>query len=194
MRDRAGRSPGRPRVVARAVGVAAAACCAVAALAGCGGSGRSGVATATNVTGTTVAPASATTAPAVTATRTPAASSVPPSSVPATTVPGQVPTVPNCGGGAYEPATLLIVCGSGDSAVLATGVSWRSWGSTTASGTGTVHLQVKGQPATGLATLTLADVAIGSVGPQFSRLTVAWTGTSPTGTPAVTYQLQPGGG
>ena len=193
MRD--GRRPGstgQPRL--GAVVVAGAAIMAATALAGCGGSGRSGVATAANSSVTTAPPAAVTTAPPVTATRAPPVSRTTTASVPATTVPGQVPTVPNCGGGAFEPSTLLIVCASGDAAVLATGVSWRSWGTTTASGTGTVHLLVKGRPATGLATLTLADVAIGSVGPQFSRLTVAWTGTSPTGTPQVVYQLQSGGG
>jgi hypothetical protein len=177
--------PARPPSI-RVLGFAVAG--AMVALAGCGGSGRSDVATASS-TGASVPPLTVTTLPPVTRRVAP-----PASSAPETTVPGQLPTVPNCGGGAYKPATLLIVCASGDAATMATGVSWRSWGTTTASGTGTVHLLAKGRPATGLATLTLADVATGSVGPQFRRLTVAWMGTSPTGTPEVVYHLQPGGG
>jgi hypothetical protein len=103
-----------------------------------------------------------------------------------------IPTAPNCGGGAYKPATLLIVCAAGDQAVMATGVTWRSWGDTAAVGSGTMHLVVNGQPTARPATLDLADVASGSVGPQFTRLTVTWIGSSPTGSPRASYHLQPG--
>jgi hypothetical protein len=113
--------------------------------------------------------------------------------MPATTVAHQLPTAPNCGGGAYKPATLLIVCGSGDAAVMATGVTWRSWGTTAALGTGTMHVMVHGQPAARPATLSLSGVRSGMVGPQFTQLTVTWIGSSPTGAPAVTYHLQAGG-
>jgi hypothetical protein len=105
-----------------------------------------------------------------------------------TTAVGQVPTVPNCGGGAYKPQTLLIVCGSGTT--TATGVSWRSWGSASASGSGTVHLQVKGQAVAAPAALLLTGVVDGPVGPQFTRLTVTWTGTPPDGNARDTYHLQ----
>jgi hypothetical protein len=109
-------------------------------------------------------------------------------SVPSTTVAHQLPTVPDCGGGAYEPATLLIVCGSGGT--VATGVTWRSWGTATATGSGTVHLQVHGQAVTAAATLLLSRVVTGSVGPQYTRLTITWTGVSPDGRPQDIYQLQ----
>ncbi len=113
-------------------------------------------------------------------------------SPPATTVAHQLPTAPNCGGGAYKPATLLIVCASGDKAVMATGVTWRSWDATAALGSGTVHVLVDGHPAARPATLSLAGVTNGAVGPQFTQLTVTWIGSSPTGAPRVSYQLQPG--
>jgi hypothetical protein len=107
---------------------------------------------------------------------------------PATTAARQLPTVPNCGGGAFEPKTLLIVCGSGTT--MATGVSWRSWEQTLASGSGTVHLQVNGQPVSAPATLRLSQVSDGPVGPQYTLLTVTWTGTPPDGKPSETYRLQ----
>jgi hypothetical protein len=103
-----------------------------------------------------------------------------------------IPTAPNCGGGAYKPATLLIVCASGDQAVMATGVTWRSWGDTAAVGSGTMHVVVNGHPTARPATLNLAGVATGSVGPQFTQLTVTWIGSSPTGRPQASYHLQPG--
>jgi hypothetical protein len=107
---------------------------------------------------------------------------------PSTTAPQQVPTVPNCGGGAYKPQTLLIVCGSGTT--MATGVSWRSWEQALASGTGTVHLQVNGQSVSGPATLQLSQVVHGPVGPQYTLLTVTWTGTPPDGKASEIYHLQ----
>jgi hypothetical protein len=122
-----------------------------------------------------------------------ASPSVRPTTAPASTTPTtrhQLPTVPNCGGGAYEPKTLLIVCGSGSTATTATAVSWRSWGTSTASGSGTVQLTANGHPASGPATLLLSEVVDGPVGPQFSRLTVTWTGTSPDGKQQDVYSLQ----
>jgi hypothetical protein len=73
---------------------------------------------------------------------------------------------------------------------MATGVSWHSWGSSTASGSGTVQLTVNGHAASAPATLLLSDVVNGSVGPQFSRLTVTWAGTSPDGKQQDVYSLQ----
>jgi hypothetical protein len=105
-----------------------------------------------------------------------------------TTVANQLPTVPNCGGGAFEPKTLLIVCGSGTT--MATGVSWRSWGKSTASGSGTVQVTVNGHPVVAPATLLLSEVVMGPTGPQFSRLTVTWAGTSPDGSRQDVYRLQ----
>jgi hypothetical protein len=104
-----------------------------------------------------------------------------------------IPTAPNCGGGAYKPATLLIVCASGDAAVMATGVTWRSWGATDAVGSGTVHVVLHGQRAAWPATLNLEGVTNGAAGPEFSQLIVTWIGSSPTGSPRVSYHLQPGG-
>jgi hypothetical protein len=106
---------------------------------------------------------------------------------PTTTAP-TLPTVPNCGGGAYEPKTLLIACGSG--ATMATDVAWRSWQPAAASGTGTVHLQVNGHPVAAAAALMLSRVVNGPVGPQFTVLTVTWTGAAPDGNPSDTYHLQ----
>jgi hypothetical protein len=127
---------------------------------------------------------SSTTSPATTSSP---ATTTPPAT---TTTVGQVPTVPNCGGGAYEPKTLLIVCGSGTA--MATGVSWRSWTAAAASGTGTVHLVVNDRATSALAEMTLDQVVNGPVGPQFSRLTVTWTGPSPDGKTQDIYRLQPG--
>jgi hypothetical protein len=107
---------------------------------------------------------------------------------PPTTAVGQLPTVPNCGGGAYEPKRLLIVCGTGTT--MATDVSWRSWAPAVASGSGTVHLLVKGQSVSAPAALLLTDVVAGPVGPQFTRLTVTWTGTPPDGNARDTFRLQ----
>jgi hypothetical protein len=104
-----------------------------------------------------------------------------------TTVAGQLPTVPNCGGGAYKPQTLLIVCGVG--ATMATGVEWSSWTSTAAAGTGDVHLTTGGKQVSGQADLRLSDVRVGASGPQFTLLTVAWTGMSPDGRPTETFPL-----
>jgi hypothetical protein len=73
---------------------------------------------------------------------------------------------------------------------MATGVSWRSWAPEVAAGSGTVHLQVNGQPVSAPATLLLSDVVSGPVGPQFTRLTVTWTGTPPDGKARETYHLQ----
>jgi hypothetical protein len=109
-------------------------------------------------------------------------------SPPRTTIAQHLPTVPNCGGGAYEPKTLLIVCGSGTT--MATGVSWHAWGTSMASGSGTVQLAVHGTPTSAPAALVLSNVVNGPVGPQFSRLTVTWTGTSPDGNHQDMYSLQ----
>jgi hypothetical protein len=109
-------------------------------------------------------------------------------SAPATTAAQHLPTVSNCGGGAYEPKTLLIVCGSGTT--IATGVSWQAWGTSTASGSGTVQLAVHGHTTAAPAALRLSEVVNGPVGPQFSRLTVTWTGASPDGKPQEVYSLQ----
>jgi hypothetical protein len=105
----------------------------------------------------------------------------------------QLPTVPNCGGGAYEPKTLLIVCGSGAAATTATGVSWAAWGQSQAHGSGTVMLEVNGQATSSPATLELGTVVEGPVGPQFTVLTVTWQGSSPDGKAQDTYHLQLGG-
>jgi hypothetical protein len=105
----------------------------------------------------------------------------------------QLPTVPNCGGGAYKPQTLLIVCGSGSAATTATEVSWASWGASEAHGSGTVNLQVDGRPTSSPAALRLSTVVDGPVGPQFSVLTVTWQSDSPDGKAQDTYRLQLGG-
>ncbi len=110
---------------------------------------------------------------------------------PPATVAGQLPTVPDCGAGAYKPATLLIKCGIASE--MATGVQWTSWDASGAEGQGTVHLTVNGRPTTAPAHLVLSDVATGADGPQFSVLVVQWIGTSPTGSASqrVTLAVEP---
>jgi hypothetical protein len=143
----------------------------IAFLAGCGSSAHR-TTTATSVTPATGA------APSSTA---PAATSPPQTSVPLTA------TVPNCGGGAYKPATLLIVCGS--ATTMATGVTWSSWTASGAEGSGTVRLVEGGTSATAPGHLALSEVVNGSVGPQFTLLTVTWIGTSPDGKATDTFRL-----
>ncbi|MBV9661688.1 MAG: hypothetical protein JO337_11080 [Acidimicrobiales bacterium] len=119
----------------------------------------------------------------------PAAGPVPGSSSNAssTTVAGQVPTVFNCGGGAYEPSTLIVVCGVGTTVV--TGSKWTSWTATGAVGTGLVHLKVSGHDTAAPAGLALSTVVRTPGGPQFSSLTVTWTGASPDGQPSDAFRL-----
>lgn len=102
---------------------------------------------------------------------------------------GLTPTVPNCGGGAFEPKTLLIVCGA--PGTMATGVSWSSWGAQSAAGTGTVEVSSRGRAVTAAARLVLGDVRSGSSGRQFTLLTVTWTGSSPDGHASDVYHLSP---
>ena len=124
---------------------------------------------------------------AVTAATAPVTSTAVPvtsSAAPATTVAGQLPTVFDCGGGAYKPATLLIVCGPG--AAMATNVRWTSWNGTGASGSGSVLLAGR-SPAR--ADLQLSGVVGSGSGPQFSQLQVTWTGASPDGHPTDHFAL-----
>ena len=106
---------------------------------------------------------------------------------PPSSLPTAVPTVFDCGGGAYEPATLLVVCGV--ATTTATGVKWTSWDSNGASGTGTVNLSGSDGHGSGPATLTLSKVVQTGNGPQFSQLDVTWSGTSPDGHPSDTFKL-----
>ncbi|MGH9055085.1 MAG: hypothetical protein ACRDYY_04360 [Acidimicrobiales bacterium] len=149
---------------------AALAGLAMMATAGCAG----GHTRATVQTGRTVAPAGASTS----------------SAPPATTVAGQVPTVPDCGAGAFEPATLHIVCGV--DTTMATGVTWQSWGATAAEGTGTVRLASAGMSGSGAARLSLSQPVSDTLGTQFSRLTVTWTGKSPDGHHSDVFRLGTG--
>lgn len=100
-----------------------------------------------------------------------------------------VPTVFDCGGGAYEPVTLLITCANAakDATTTVTGIAWSSWSATSASGRGTVHLVVAGKPISAEADLTLGGVKETSNGLQFSTIELTWIGTSPDGNP--TQQL-----
>jgi hypothetical protein len=105
---------------------------------------------------------------------------------PPATVTGQVPTVFDCGGGAYEPATLLVVCGSGVNATMVTAAHWSAWSAAGATGTGTVHLAARSATAT----ITLDAVVPTDNGPQFSILHVTWSaGSSPDGRTADTFRL-----
>ena len=111
---------------------------------------------------------------------------------PGTSASALVPTVGNCGGGAYKPATLLMVCAAGSVATDATGVSWQTWGASDALGMGTVHLVVAGRAVTATGRLRLDEVKSGPVGPQFRRLVVTWIGSSPDGHPTDSYLLGAG--
>ena len=157
---------GRPvmALTARALAPAALALAVLApALAGCGGT-----------TGTKTAVSAATTStPGVISNSTPTSSPTP------TLAPGQLPTVSDCGGGAYRPPTLLIVCGV--DTTMATGVTWKSWTTTGASGTGLVHLKVAGRDVAAWARLDLSDIQASTSGPQFSHLEITWTGARPDG-------------
>ena len=96
-----------------------------------------------------------------------------------------VPTVFDCGGGAYEPTTLLVTCANAakDATTLVTGVTWTSWSATRASGRGTVHLIVGGKTVTADASLKLSGVEQTSNGLQFATIEFTWIGTSPDGNP-----------
>ncbi len=138
---------------------------AAAVLAGCGGSAGSHTAVST------VSPSASRTV--VTA--------------PPTSLTQLVPTVFDCGGGAYEPKTLIVVCGVATTTV--TDVNWTSWTGTAASGTGTVHLGGSAGHGSGPAELALSKVVQSGSGPQFSQLQVTWTGASPDGRPSDTFKL-----
>jgi len=150
----------------------------VAAGGGCGSDHTQSV-SAPSPTASTAAPVT-TVAPTATAT------------APQTTSAGQVPTVPDCGAGAFEPATLIIVCGT--SSTLATGVHWTSWGAGSAAGAGNVQLAASGHTSIAPARLELSEVAEGTTGPQFTKLVVTWTGPSPDGHASDTFHLAAGSG
>lgn len=114
------------------------------------------------------------------------------SSTTSSKVSGLVPTVPDCGAGAYRPLTLLIVCAEGGT--MATGVVWSWWGQSDATGRGLVHLQMNGEQVLAPADLRLDEVSrTGREGPHFTRLTVTWLGTSPDGHPNDQFRLGAGG-
>lgn len=97
-------------------------------------------------------------------------------------------TVPDCGSGAYRPATLLVTCVSGG--ITVTGIQWGAWGPSGASGVGTVHMTVGGRQESDQADLSLSKPAnTADNGPQFTVLTLTWIGRSPDGHPTDTYQL-----
>ena len=123
---------------------------------------------------------------------TPPATALKPSAATVVTVPptsvaggGVVPTVFNCGGGAYKPSTLLVTCGDVAMSEVTTvmGAEWASWTAAGATGHGTVSAKVDGRKVQGPAQVTLSSVVTTENGPQFSSLLVTWTGSSPDGHP-----------
>lgn len=118
---------------------------------------------------------------------TPASSTPTVVTAPPTSLAGSVPTVFDCGGGAYEPKTLLVVCGVNTTTV--TNVTWTSWSAAGATGSGTVNLHGSGQQGSAPATLALSNVVQTGNGPQFSVLQVTWTATSPDGHPTDQFKL-----
>jgi hypothetical protein len=111
------------------------------------------------------------------------------------TVAGQATTVvADCGAGAYQPARIIIACGDGN--VIATQIRWTQWVNAQAVGTSEVLMNpckpsCASSPATPphAAKLTLSDPVATAHGPRFSKVTIAWTGPSPTGTPTINYPL-----
>jgi len=115
-------------------------------------------------------------------------------SAPATTAPALMTTVvSDCGTGAYRPTTIVVTCGNGS--VVATQIAWTAWSA--ASATADAVMQVdpcrptcaSGGDRPYPAHIKLSDPVATSAGPRFSRLTVAWTGASPTNTPLQSYPL-----
>lgn len=149
-------------------------------LAACGGSSLHAVGAST----TTTASTTATTAPASSTTVTTPL-----------TVAGQATTVvADCGSGAYQPARIVIACGDGN--VIATQTHWTEWLTTQAVGTSEVLINpCKPNCASSTATpphaakLILSAPVATTHGPRFSKVTIVWTGPSPTGTPTITYPL-----
>jgi hypothetical protein len=158
--------------------VLAGAFCVLALATGCSSSSHK-TTTATSISAAPTTPAPTTVAPTTLA--------VPPSSAQVSAAPPGVPTVPDCGGGAYKPDTLLIVCGV--NSTMATNVTWSAWTASGATGSGTVHLVSGGTSATSPGHLTLSRVTSGPLGPQFTLLTVTWMGPSPDGKASDTFQL-----
>lgn len=101
-----------------------------------------------------------------------------------------MPVAWDCGGGAYEPSTLYILCSN--TTTLATGITWRTWRASSAAGSGTVHESVGGKERQYRARLRLSDPEREPGGLEFTRLQVTWTGASPDGRPSDTYALQTG--
>jgi len=167
-------SPGGRGVWATAA--VAATLAAGAALTACGSTSHQ-TTTATSIAATTPP---TTTVPSTTL-------PTPPSSTQVSAAPVGIPTVPDCGGGAYKPATLLIVCGN--NTTMATNVTWGAWTASTAAGSGTVHLVEGATSATAPGRLSLSDVVTGPIGPQFTLLTVTWIGPSPDGKATDTFRL-----
>jgi hypothetical protein len=107
--------------------------------------------------------------------------------------PEQATLVANCGGGAYQPTTLIVACQT--SGTMVTDIVWSSWTGQMAHGRGLVN-QPNCPPACSTnnagqfpAELTLASPVPSSRGVEFSELTVAWTASSPDGHPTHTYHL-----
>jgi hypothetical protein len=157
---------------------------AVLAVGGCGRSGS----------GPSAAPI-ATTAPAPTGTAVPATVVTTP--VPSTTTSvgtGQPVIVDDCGGGAYKPTTLFIICGQAK--LTATEIKWSSWTAEQAEGTAIMSVIVcqpscsQGHEELLAAKLTLTNPKPSSRGLEFSSVTIAWSSTSPDGRPVDTYPLR----
>jgi hypothetical protein len=156
---------------------------ALLAVAGCGSSGAH-TSTAARTVSPTPAPSSTTTG-----------STAPTSS--ATTGDGAQPTiVGNCGGAAYKPTTLYIICGQ--ARLTATEIKWRSWTAQQAQGSAVMSV-ITCQPSCSQgpeellpAELTLTRPMPTSRGPEFTSATIAWSERSPDGKQVETYPLEPG--
>jgi hypothetical protein len=125
---------------------------------------------------------------------TPVARVTTPTAPSSATTMGQPPLVDNCGGGAFKPTTIYVICGQAK--LTATKIQWSSWTAEQARGTATMSVIVcrpscsQGHEELLPAELTLTDPRPTSRGPEFTRAIIAWSATSPDGNPVDTYPLK----
>lgn len=123
----------------------------------------------------------------------PATGVVPSSPGSTTTSPGRPPLVSDCGGSAYEPTTLYVTCGQAK--LTATEIHWVSWSRSQAQGSAVMSvLACQPSCAQGHEQLIRAHLSLMAPkptahGPEFSSLTITWSGPSPDGKPVETYPL-----
>lgn len=113
---------------------------------------------------------------------------------PAASATNQAPTVvADCGAGAFQPARIVVTCGS--PTVVATEIHWSTWSATQAAGTSVVEVNLCKPTCAGSgdrpfpARVVLSKPVQTRSGPRFSLLTAIWTGTPPYGRTSNAYPL-----